>query len=242
MVGGKRSFRNATQASGSAVAMTLGLVAPAGAPGEQVLQLLAEEGIGYRVLRGGESGPTALNPGDADAVLLDLTEVGMEGAGALMERLPWEGLPVLAVLAPQQLAHMEIGEGIVDFIICPSVPGELTSRVRHATSQRRVAPVDKPGVIRVGDLVMDTNSYDVFVAGKSALLTFKEYEMLKLLASNPGRVFSREALLEQVWGYEYFGGTRTVDVHIRRLRSKIEDTTHTFIDTIWSVGYRCRAD
>jgi two-component system alkaline phosphatase synthesis response regulator PhoP len=95
-----------------------------------------------------------------------------------------------------------------------------------------------PGIIRSGDLVINTQQYDVFLAGRTVFLTFKEYELLKLLASNPGRVFSREQLLEQVWGYQYFGGTRTVDVHVRRLRSKIEDATHTFVDTVWNVGYR----
>ena len=78
------------------------------------------------------------------------------------------------------------------------------------------------------------------IRGDRVSLTFKEYELLKLLAENPGRVFSRYALLNQIWGYEYFGGTRTVDVHIRRLRSKIEDAEHNFIETIWNVGYRFR--
>ena len=71
-------------------------------------------------------------------------------------------------------------------------------------------------------------------------LRFKEYKLLRLLASNPGRVYTREALRSQIWGYEYFGGTRTVDVHIRRLRSKIEDADNSFIETIWNVGYRCQ--
>ena len=114
-------------------------------------------------------------------------------------------------------------------------------RIRRLAEPRpKPAAPDAPGVIRVGDLVIDTNRYDVFVAGRPVLLTFKEYELLKLLASHPRRVFTREALLEQVWGYEYFGGTRTVDVHVRRLRSKTDDTTHTFIDTVWNVGYRFR--
>ena len=116
--------------------------------------------------------------------------------------------------------------------------GELALRIRRRLE--RPGPADEPGVIRVEDLVIDSNRYDVFLAGKPVLLTFKEYELLKLLASTPGRVYTREALLEQVWGYQYFGGTRTVDVHIRRLRSKIEDATHTFIDTVWNVGYRFR--
>ena len=79
------------------------------------------------------------------------------------------------------------------------------------------------------------------MAGRKVLLTFKEYELLKLLASTPGRVYSRDKLLDQVWGYQYFGGTRTVDVHVRRLRSKIEDASHTFIETVRNVGYRFRA-
>lgn len=76
------------------------------------------------------------------------------------------------------------------------------------------------------------------MSGKRISLRYKEYELLLLMASNPGRVFSRDTLLNQIWGYEYLGGTRTVDVHIRRLRSKIEDADHTFIETVWQVGYR----
>ena len=77
--------------------------------------------------------------------------------------------------------------------------------------------------------------------GRKVLLTYKEYQLLVLLASTPGRVYTRDNLLSQVWGYDYFGGTRTVDVHIRRLRSKIEDASHSFIETIWNVGYRFNA-
>ena len=76
--------------------------------------------------------------------------------------------------------------------------------------------------------------------GRRVSLRFKEYELLLLMAANPGRVYSREVLLNRIWGYEYLGGTRTVDVHIRRLRSKIEDTGHRFIETVWQVGYRFR--
>jgi two-component system alkaline phosphatase synthesis response regulator PhoP len=114
--------------------------------------------------------------------------------------------------------------------------GELWLRIARLLDRRGPAPAVP--LISAGDLVIDPERYDVYVANKAVLLTFKEYELLKLLASNPGRVYSREALLEQVWGYQYFGGTRTVDVHVRRLRSKIEDATHTFIDTVWNVGYR----
>ena len=94
--------------------------------------------------------------------------------------------------------------------------------------------------IVVGDLVIDLERYEVRLEGKRVLFTYKEYQLLVLLASNAGKVYTRDGLLSQVWGYDYFGGTRTVDVHIRRLRSKIEVTGHSFIETIWNVGYRFR--
>ena len=88
---------------------------------------------------------------------------------------------------------------------------------------------------------MDLERYDVAVSGRRVSLTYKEFQLLALLASNPGRVYTREALLSQVWGYDYLGGTRTVDVHIRRLRSKIEGPGRSYIETIWNVGYRFNA-
>ena len=87
---------------------------------------------------------------------------------------------------------------------------------------------------------IDLERYDVTVAGRRVSLTYKEFQLLVLLASNPGRVYSRESLLSQVWGYDYLGGTRTVDVHVRRLRSKIEAPGRSFIETIYLVGYRFR--
>jgi two-component system alkaline phosphatase synthesis response regulator PhoP len=93
-------------------------------------------------------------------------------------------------------------------------------------------------LIKCGDLVIDIAKYEVSIGGKLLALTFKEYELLKFLAKNRGRVFTRETLLNEVWGYDYYGGDRTVDVHIRRLRSKIEDSTHTFIETVRNIGYK----
>jgi two-component system alkaline phosphatase synthesis response regulator PhoP len=102
---------------------------------------------------------------------------------------------------------------------------------------------DEPSNIRLielGELKINPLTYEVFVNNKKVDLTFKEYELLKFLASKPGQVFSRESLLHSVWNYDYYGGTRTVDVHIRRLRSKINDMQNQFIETIWNVGYRFR--
>jgi two-component system alkaline phosphatase synthesis response regulator PhoP len=97
-------------------------------------------------------------------------------------------------------------------------------------------------IIRRGDLSIDVEMCEVSLGGNLVELTFKEYELLKFLATYPGRVHSRDVLLDRVWGYDYYGGDRTVDVHIRRLRSKIEDHNHTFIDTVRNVGYRFRRD
>ncbi|MSQ07397.1 MAG: response regulator transcription factor [Dehalococcoidia bacterium] len=96
-------------------------------------------------------------------------------------------------------------------------------------------------VLKVGELVVDLERYDVSIGGRKVTLTYKEFQLLVLLASNPGRVYTRETLLSQVWGYDYLGGTRTVDVHIRRLRAKVEDPDHAYVETIWNVGYRFKA-
>ena len=123
-----------------------------------------------------------------------------------------------------------------DFIIGPPRIEELELRVSRLLSKLKA--VRDQDSICIGDLVINTANFEVTVSGRRISLRYKEYELLLLMASNPGRVFSRDALLNQIWGYEYLGGTRTVDVHIRRLRSKIEDADHTFIETVWQVGYR----
>jgi DNA-binding response OmpR family regulator len=122
-----------------------------------------------------------------------------------------------------------------DFVLLPALPEELVARVRMAVKRRTPEASD---VIRAGELVMDLANYRVSVGGRVVELTYKEYELLRFLMQNPEKVLTREALLKRVWGYDYFGGSRTVDVHIRRLRSKLEDRGHTFIETIRNVGYR----
>ena len=94
------------------------------------------------------------------------------------------------------------------------------------------------GSVVLGGLVINPVNYEVSIDGNRINLRFKEYELLLLLATSPGRVYTREAILNQVWGYDYFGGTRTVDVHIRRLRSKIDSYGEKFIETVWNLGYR----
>src|SRR6516165_3101240 len=118
-------------------------------------------------------------------------------------------------------------------------PAEVEARLRLATGRRalRVA-ADAPDEIRSGDLAIDEATYSARLRGRVLDLTFKEFELLKFLAQHPGRVFTRAHLLQEVWGYDYFGGTRTVDVHVRRLRAKLGPEHEALIGTVRNVGYR----
>ena len=146
--------------------------------------------------------------------------------------------PVLAVI-PAELYDLAVPRtGIDDFCTLSASSAELITRVRRLMKTNP----DSGDIIRRGDLSIDVEMCEVSLGGHLVELTFKEYELLKFLASNPGRVHSRDVLLDRVWGYDYYGGDRTVDVHIRRLRSKIEDANHSFIDTVRNIGYRFRRD
>ena len=145
-------------------------------------------------------------------------------------------IPSLAIISPESLLMLKDSE-ISDFITTPIKLSELITRCQRITKRTNNASTEK--LIKYGDLLINPDNYEVKIKGIRVNLRFKEYELLLLLASNPGRVYDRASLLNQIWGYDYFGGTRTVDVHIRRLRSKIEVLPDTeYIETIWNVGYR----
>ena len=148
--------------------------------------------------------------------------------------------PVLMLVRADQLPQIDPTWPADDFAILPLAAEELRLRLRRAVYRKTGA--DSADVLRSGELMLDLANYKVFVADQPVGLTFKEFELLRFLMTNRGKVFSREALLNRVWGYEYFGGARTVDVHIRRLRSKIETGTTVFIETVRNVGYRFPAD
>jgi two-component system alkaline phosphatase synthesis response regulator PhoP len=212
------------------------IVGVIGGPGLDLQRSLESEGI--RFVQAEADGSSASS---TDVLLVDLTETHRNDIDRATQSLPSAngatvGPPVIAAIAWDILRTPNVQIAADDVIVVPWRLGELSLRMARLVNRK--APPPEAHLITGGDLVIDPERYDVYVANKPVLLTFKEYELLKLLASNPGRVYSREALLEQVWGYQYFGGTRTVDVHVRRLRSKIEDATRTFIDTVWNVGYR----
>jgi DNA-binding response OmpR family regulator len=144
-----------------------------------------------------------------------------------------KGLPII-VLAPVEKLD-SLYNLVDDFVIQPCNARELAARAKRLVKKETDASKEQ---ITRGGIVIDPDKYEVYVDGKLISLTFKEYELLKFLASNPGRVFTRDTLLNQVWSEDYFGGDRTVDVHIRRLRSKIEDSSHIYIETVRNIGYR----
>ena len=172
-----------------------------------------------------------------DLVLVEID--AQSGIQALCQELKREKhLPIIALVNREMLDTIEANPDIDDFILQPWDVQELALRAKRLLPKTRYW--DSSQVISCHDLVIDLAKCEVTLAGRLITLTFKEYELLKFLASNKGRVFTREVLLNKVWGYDYYGGDRTVDVHIRRLRSKTEDATHTFIKTVRNIGYRFR--
>jgi DNA-binding response OmpR family regulator len=214
--------------------------------GGKAAEALAQElkAAGYRVsfcpADGAEDALAASEP--PDVLVVDLTTAGKEPAlRRLWDEPPGADAPLaIALVSGEQLPDYDLPPAIDDFLALPAAAGELAVRVRRALQRRRPAESDR--VLRCGDLTIDLANYKVFVADQPVSLTYKEYELLCFLASTPDTVFTRDTLLNKVWGYDFYGGARTVDVHIRRLRSKIEDRHHSFIETVRNVGYRFRSN
>lgn len=171
-----------------------------------------------------------------EAVILDLASVDMAQARLMVQRCKHLRLPVVAVVPSDDPEEFDPSLNPDELVFQPVHEGELLARVKQA--MYRVNGPSGSQLLKVGDMIIDLERYDVTIEGRRVELTYKEFKLLVLLASNPGRVYSRESLLSQVWEYDYLGGTRTVDVHVRRLRSKIEAPGRSFIETIYLVGYR----
>ncbi|AXV09462.1 GlnR-family transcriptional regulator [Euzebya pacifica] len=143
--------------------------------------------------------------------------------------------PILVVVGEGGLAALKPTWGFDDIILPKAGPAELETRIRLLAERESATGGN---VSRVGDLSIDENTYVVRLRGEPVDLTFREFELLSYLAANPGRVFTRSQLLAEVWGYDYFGGTRTVDVHVRRLRAKLGHDYDMMIGTVRGVGYK----
>jgi DNA-binding response OmpR family regulator len=153
--------------------------------------------------------------------------------------------PIMAITTEGGLTAFNADWGIDDVILDTAGPAEVDARIRIALGKHAielVASDPHAGEIRTGEVTIDESTYTARLKGNVLDLTFKEFELLKYLAQHPGRVFTRAQLLQEIWGYDYFGGTRTVDVHIRRLRSKLGPEFEAIIGTVRNVGYRFTVD
>jgi DNA-binding response OmpR family regulator len=151
------------------------------------------------------------------------------------------GCPIILITTEGGLSATSADWGFDDVILDSAGPAEVDARIRVAIGKLealRIQADPTSGEIKSGDVIIDEKSYTAKIKGSALDLTYKEFELLKYLAQHPGRVFTRSQLLQEIWGYDYFGGTRTVDVHIRRLRSKLGTEFEAIIGTVRNVGYR----
>ncbi|NUS72172.1 MAG: response regulator transcription factor [Corynebacteriales bacterium] len=212
------------------------LLIPAGDSKDNPLPAL--ELLGHTVRRGGGDLSALLLRQDPALVLVD-ARFDLVSARGTCRMLRATGLrvPLIVVLTEGGLAAISAEWGVDDVIVATAGPAEIEARLRLAVG---ASQVDEPSadLVRAGELVIDLASYAARLKGRPLDLTYKEFELLRFLAQHPGRVFTREQLLQQVWGYDYYGGTRTVDVHVRRLRAKLGSEHESLIGTVRHVGYR----
>lgn len=222
---------------------------------EHILELLKYnlEGNGYEVLQAttGEEALALLERTSVDMVLLDLMLPGIDGLQTLREirqKEKLKGLPVIMLTAKTEEIDTVLGleMGADDYIGKPFGVHELSARIKAVfrrtaeLNQLRNSQPKQDESIHIDDLIIDVTTHEVTIRGEKVELALKEFELINLLARNKGRVFDREILLEKIWGYDYYGETRTVDVHIRNLRKKIEldDKNPKHIKTVRGVGYK----
>jgi DNA-binding response OmpR family regulator len=168
----------------------------------------------------------------------DEIERGIRSLRKLADFTPLAEVPAIIAVTLPRLPALDFSVGASDFILKPIVPAELYARLRQLDWQS--ATFGSEEVIKIADLVIDVAGYEARVKGRKLKLTHQEFELLRFLAQNRGKVFSREQLLQKVWGYQYYGGSRTVDIHVRRLRAKLGTHISALIETVRHVGYKMR--
>ena len=178
-------------------------------------------------------------PEKCDVVIVDLERCGAEAGKvchAIKRERTLKDLPLILLMTEDQLGRIDFGWGVEDYLTLPVSAKRLAERLNFLVWKlHKVSP--KNGFSQ-GGLVIDFERYEVHVHGEPIDLTYKEFELLKFLVLHPGKPLTREVLLDKVWGYDYYGGTRTVDVHVRRLRAKIETHGATYVETVRNVGYK----
>jgi len=176
------------------------------------------------------------------AVVVDLrAETGQSARlGRVRRALGHSRVFVLAVVSGAQAARLDFAAGFDDFLVDPCSAPEVVARVRQLRWRKN--RTETADLLKAGDLVINLASCEVSLQGVPVSLTYQEYELLRYLLEHRGRVFTREQLLSELWGYNYYGGTRTVDVHVRRLRAKLGPEHEDLIQTVRNVGYRFARD
>lgn len=157
----------------------------------------------------------------------------------ILQTIDGKKIPILFIIKAEQISNLPIETIYDNFMLYPiNHPLELLSRIKRLALQN-TNNLTNPNYFKLGNLTINFDRYEISVNKKNLSLTYKEYQLIVLLATSPGKVYSREILLDNIWSYDYVGGTRTVDVHIRRIRSKLENALSTAkIETIWNVGYK----
>ena len=182
-----------------------------------------------------------IEPFDCDAVLIDARK-DLVAAKSLTSLISTTGInvPLILITGEGSFTALSSQWGFNEIILDTASPAEVEARIRIAL-ERNASQVNEPNSkkeIRNGEITIDEGTYTARIKGRALDLTYKEFELVKFLAQHPGRVFTRSQLLQEIWGYDYYGGTRTVDVHIRRLRSKLGPENESMIGTVRNVGYR----
>ena len=201
------------------------------------------ENDGYEVVTGydGQEAVDIVKGGDIDLIILDVMMPKIDGIEACMRIREFSDVPIIILTAKSEDMDKIMGfeYGADDYVTKPFNILELKARVKALLRRSKGQPVRDSAKITVGDVVIDTEKKAATKAGVNVNLTAKEYDLIELLAKNPGRVYSRDNLLNIIWGYDYQGDARTVDVHVRRLREKLEDNPAepAMIKTRWGVGY-----
>ncbi|MCF8588444.1 response regulator transcription factor [Gordonia sp. HY285] len=178
-----------------------------------------------------------VNASESELVLVD-ARTDLANARSLCRLLESTGSRVVAVVGEGSLVAVNQDWGIDDFLLPGTAPAELDARLRLTLARGTATEPELSDKVTLGELVIDESTYTARLRGKPIDLTYKEFELLKYLAQNAGRVFTRAQLLHEVWGYDFFGGTRTVDVHVRRLRAKLGSDHESLIGTVRNVGYK----
>jgi DNA-binding response OmpR family regulator len=214
---------------------------------ELVRYNLAQEGFEVSVAHDGHEAIEKAQKDAPDLVILDLMLPYVDGLEVCRHIRRESPVPILMLTAKDGEQERVIGleSGADDYVTKPFSPRELVARVRailRRTARDDQRPAARP--VAVGGLVLDATTHEVRLGGRLVDLTAKEFDLLQLLLSHPNRVFTRDFLLEHIWGYDYFGSTRTVDMHISRLREKIEDDPNnpTYVMTVRGVGYKLKKD